>query len=332
MRTHHQPPIVSDRRLFLKACLAAAPLAIGSTHAAESASAAVLRRLKGPMASVAMPYKDDFSVDHDSLRKWVAFMCERKVPVLFMTLGDSELDVLDDREIADVIRTVAKEAAGRTLVIGGTGPWWTGRSLELLKRIADSGVDAVNVHLSARTRADDDVVRAFEEIAAKTALPVLGYENGASVAQIERLAKIPGVIGVKCHAELYGYYDFLRATPRDRFAILSAGQMKHFLFGYLFGSPAYLCPLAPFAPEVSLRFYEALTRNDLDKARAVINEFEEPLLKVTIPLGYPNAYKSALHLTGHYRTNLMRPPQRGNNAAQLAQLRGFLQTKGLLRT
>ena len=162
-------------------------------------------------------------------------------------------------------------------------------------------------------------------------MPLLAYENGASVAQIQRLAKIPGVVGVKCHAELYGYYDFIRATPRDRFAVLSAGQMKHFLFGYLIGSPAYLCPVTPFAPEIGLRFYDALRRGDLDQARAVIYEYEEPLLKVTIPLGYPNAYKSGLNLLGIYRTNHMRPPQRGNPAAQLAPLHAFLRSKGLLR-
>src|SRR5262245_21317610 len=94
--------VFGDRRQFLGTFLASTAFAGwnriqgagGDAAPVSKQAAAVLQRLKGPMASVTMPYKEDFSLDLDSLRKWVAFMCERKIPVLFMTLGDSELDVL----------------------------------------------------------------------------------------------------------------------------------------------------------------------------------------------------------------------------------------------
>ena len=110
------------------------------------------RRLKGPLASVTIPYSDDGSIDFESLSRWVDFVCEQQVPVLFMTLGDTELDFLTEAEIEAVIRAVVKDADGRALVCGGTGPWAPRQSIEFIRRIGDSGVDAVNLHFTRASR------------------------------------------------------------------------------------------------------------------------------------------------------------------------------------
>jgi dihydrodipicolinate synthase/N-acetylneuraminate lyase len=104
--------------------------------------------------------------------------------------------------------------------------------------------------------------------------------------------------------------------------------MKQFLFGGPLGSPGYLCPLAPAAPDVSIRFYQAVVDGKLDVARQMVVEYEEPLLKATIPLGYPQAYKSMLHVAGHYRTNKVRPPRISNPVSELENLKAFLKRAG----
>jgi dihydrodipicolinate synthase/N-acetylneuraminate lyase len=329
------------RRSFLQSTLAGAPLALAAQISAgaekqtkpaqvgESATQNVLDRMKGPMASITIPYNEDYSIDHGSLRGWVDFMCESKVPILFLTYGDSELYNLSEREVEAVIRTVARQAKGRSLVVGGTPRGWSGQTIDFINRLENSGVDAVNVHLYSKK--EDEIGRALSQIAEKTRLPLLAYESNYSLELVKRIAQIPRMVGMKCHAELYRYYDFIRTTKDDQFGVLSAGQMKHFLFGYLIGSPAYLCPLTPFAPQVGLKFYEALKTGDIPEARRLIFEYEEPLLKVTIPLGYPNTYKSALYLTGHYRTNRMRPPKKTNLLSELKPLREFFEKKGFLK-
>ncbi len=287
--------------------------------------AAVLRRLRGPMASITIPYSRDYSIDRGALRAWVDFVCSDKAPVLFLTHGDSELYNLSEAEIETVIRTVADAARGRALVLGGTGQWWTGRLIRFINRLADSGVDAINVHLSNSVHDDEDIFGAFRQINDEAKLPVLSSDGNWSVDLIRRLAKLPNMIGDKCHSELYKYHDFIRAGREDHFAVLGAGQMRHFLFGYLIGSPAYLCPLAPIAPQISHSFYTALTEGDLDEARRIMFHYEDHLLKITIPIGYPQMYKSALYLSGHYATNLMRPPRRSNGPAELAKMRECLE-------
>ena len=332
---HHQSSHRCHRRTLLGAGLASLPLglsaraAVGAatSNVAAGAEDKVRARLKGPMASITMPYNKDFSIDHGALRGWVDAMCEKKVPILFLTYGDSELYNLTEAEIEAVIRTVAGQARGRALVTGGTPRGWTGRLVQFINRLEDSGVDAMSVHLYSQN--EEEVYRALSQVSEQTRLPLLGYESKWSTDLVKRVAQIPRMIGIKCHAELYRYYDFIRATRSHGFGVLSAGQMKHFLFGYLIGSPAYLCPLAPFAPQIALRFYQSLRSGDVEAARQVIFDFEEPLLKQTIPLGYPHAYKSALYLTGHFKTNLMRPPKRTNSMEQIEPLSRFLKEKGI---
>ena len=290
----------------------------------------VLDRLKGPMASITIPYNSNFSIDHGALRAWVDFMCEKKQPILFLTYGDSELGFLKEQEIEAVIRTVATQARGRSLVIGGTGAWWTERTIEFINRVEDSGVDAINVHMGSLTRNEDNLYAAYRDINDRTKLPLLTSSAKYSLDLLVRIAQLPNFIGDKCHEELYKYHQYCRATSKYDYAVLSAGLMKHFLFGYFAGSTAYLCAAAPFAPEMTLKFYHALTQGNYDAARDIVLQFEDPLVDITSGLGYPHCYKSLLYLMGFYKTTLMRPPRISNHPEELGELKTFLQNHGLI--
>ena len=328
-----------NRRSFLRA--AAGSLSVALTAGVplvglgapvkdlDTASRKVLDRLKGPMASITIPYNKDFSVDHGSLRSWVDFMCESKVPILLMTYGDSELYNLTEEEVEAVTRTVAEQNRGRALFLGGTPHGWTRQLVDFINRVEDCGVDAMSVHHYGKE--EKEIHRALSQVADGTRLPLLAYEHDFSLDLVRKVAKIPRMVGMKCHAELYGYYDFIRETRKDAFAVVSAGQMKHFFFGYPMGSPAYLCALTPFAPEVGVRFYDTMLKGSMEEARQMVFDYEEPLLKVTLALGYPQCYKSALYLQGLYKTQLVRPPKTSNTPEDLAPLREFLETRGLLR-
>ena len=289
----------------------------------------VFRRLRGPMASVTIPYRDDFSIDFESLRRWVAFACERQVPVLFMTLGDTELEFLTEAEIEAVTRAVVKEAAGRSLVCGGTGPWATRQIIRFIDRVSDCGVDAMNLHFTPRIRSADEYERAFSEIGASTDMPLLAYEVGGNfnLPLVKTIARLPTVIGMKCHDPLYGFQDYARATRHSHFGVLGPGRMQQFLFGHQCGSPAWLCLLATFAPELSLRFYDAMLRDDVKTAREMTFEYEEPVMEAVRGLGWPHTYKSIHLISGHFRTNLMRPPRASHTAEQIAPLRAVLREK-----
>ncbi len=288
----------------------------------------IFQRLRGPVVPINIPLAKDYSVDYGNLRSYVDFLCEKRVPVIFFTHGSSEFRSMSEGEIEKLCRTAAEQARGRALVIGGTGKWWTGKSIDFIRRMEDSGVDGINLHLF--TTKPEEVYAAFAAVSSKTRLPLLAYDEDYPADLVARLSTIPRVCGLKSHDALYRYHDFIRAVKDKKFVVIGGGQMRNFLYGYLIGSQGYLCAYAPFAPEIALRFYEALERNDLDEARRVMFEYEDPLMKVARVLGWAQTIKSILQLTGLFHTNLWRPPVPSHGPAEKKQLREFLVKKGIL--
>lgn len=182
----------------------------------------------------------------------------------------------------------------------------------------------MNVHIGNLVRKDEEIYEMFRQIDERTEVPFLTSDSGYSVELMKRLAGLPKMIGDKCHEELYNYHAFIRATKECNFAILSAGQMKHFLFRYLVGSAAYLCPITPIAPHVGSDFYNALQNGDIDQAREIIYKYEDGLIAITSKLGYPQCYKSLLYLAGLYKATLVRPPRRSNCPEELGPLKEIL--------
>jgi len=298
-------------------------------HRTEKALA-VYHRLRGPMASITPSFTEDFALDEDSLRRWMDFMCEQQMPVVFFTFGDGEIDALSEEEIGRINLIAAERAKGtRTLVVGATGPWWTGRTADFVKRMEDGGLEAINIHFSPTIHDEKMVMPALEQIAARTEIPLLVYDDGNwPTSLITRTADISQVAGVKSHGAIYPFYMQAHETLDMRFAVLGPGQMKQFLYGAQVGSPAYLCPIAPVAPRVSLAFYEAVMAQRWDEAQRIVAEDEVELLKLTIPLGYPQAYKALAHLAGFYATPNVRPPRLSPTVEAMAPLKAFLTEKG----
>ena len=288
----------------------------------------VYRKLRGPVVPINIPLAKDYSVDYGNLRSYVDFLCENQAPVIFFTHGSSEFKSMSEHEIEKLCRTAAEQARGRALVIGGTGKWWTGKSIDFIRRLEDSGVDGINLHLF--TKKPEEVYAAFSEVSSRTRLPLLGYDEDYSPDLVARLSTIPRVCGLKSHDALYRYHDFIRAVKDKKFVVIGGGQMRNFLYGYLIGSQGYLCAYAPFAPAIAFRFYRALERNDLDEARQVMFEYEDPLMKVARALGWSQTIKSILQIKGLFHTNLWRPPVPSHGPEQKKQLREFLVKKGLL--
>ncbi len=329
MRKFRQLDSWFSRRQFLTSSVAASIVALnhrvrastlGSNH--EKTVDQVYQRLRGPVVPINIPLAKDYSVDYGNLRSYVDFLCEQKVPVIFFTHGSSEFKSMSEWEIEKLCRTAADQARGRSLVIGGTGKWWTNKSIDFINRLNDSGVDGINLHLN--TNKAEEVFKTFSEVSNQTKLPLLAYDENYSPDLVARLSTIPRVCGLKSHDALYRYHDFIRVVKDKKFVVIGGGQMRNFLFGFLIGSHGYLCPYAPFAPSIALRFYRALKENNLDEARKVMYQYEDPLMNIARPLGWGQTIKSILELTGLFKTNLWRPPTGSHGMAEKKQLREFL--------
>ena len=90
--------------------------------------------------------------------------------------------------------------------------------------------------------------------------------------------------------------------------MVSGGQMRNFVFGHQIGSPAYLCPIAPFRPDIALQFYQLLVEGNYAQGWEMVYRYEEPWLKWAIDKNWLGVMKSTVQLQGLYPNNLLGPP------------------------
>ena len=99
--------------------------------------------------------------------------------------------------------------------------------------------------------------------------------------------------------QFYYYYDLCRQTQGLDFAVCSGGQMRNFAFGHAHGSAGYLCPIAPFRPDIAWAFYELLEAGETDGAWEMVYKYEEPFLNWASEIDWLGVMKSTIMYATH---------------------------------
>ena len=193
----------------------------------------VVERLKGPVVPVNTCFGDDDSLDMRAMRKYVNWLCEQNVPVILLTYGSSEFCSLTGEEIWRLTAELAEEISGRSLFIASTGWWHPGQCRQFLKHCDGAGVDAVKVQIHPGLGVKREVIVGyFDSVQDAAPMPLLvwgAWQDPYPVDIVAELAKRPGVVGIKNDGHpFYAYYDIIRATANENFAVISGGQMRNF--------------------------------------------------------------------------------------------------------
>ena len=164
-----------------------------------------VRDFSGCHIPLITPFKDDFSLDIDGLKRLVNYLIEEeKVDGLVPCGTTGESPTLDHDEHNRVIEITVKEARGRVPIIAGTGSNSTQEAIKMTKQAEDAGADAtlqVGPYYNKPTM--DGMMAHFEAIAKSTKLPVLIYNiPGRTGKNIDpetliRLAEIDNIVGLK---------------------------------------------------------------------------------------------------------------------------------------
>jgi len=178
------------------------------------------------------PFKDDFSLDEDGLRRLINYLIEEeKVDGLVPCGTTGESPTLDHEEHNKVIEITVKETRGRVPVIAGTGSNSTQEAIMMTRHAEEAGADAtlqVGPYYNKPTM--DGMLAHFEAIAKNTKLPILIYNiPGRTGKNIEpqtiiQLAEIDNIVGLKdACADLAQTMEIMAGTKRKgkTFYILS---------------------------------------------------------------------------------------------------------------
>ncbi len=164
-----------------------------------------IRDFSGCHIPLVTPFKNDYSLDIDGLRRLINYLIEEeKVDGLVPCGTTGESPTLDHEEHNKVIEITVKETRGRVPVIAGTGSNSTQEAIMMTKHAEEVGADAtlqVGPYYNKPTM--DGMLAHFEAIANHTKLPILIYNiPGRTGRNIDpqtliKLSEIDNIIGLK---------------------------------------------------------------------------------------------------------------------------------------
>ncbi|MBI3852085.1 MAG: dihydrodipicolinate synthase family protein [Verrucomicrobia bacterium] len=272
--------IQNTRRSFLKTVgglgfvLGTHPLWAFANSRSRLSPQEVKARIRGPILTLPTPFTADFKVDYAGVRNLVKLGLANGIGVYELTAGNSQYSVLSYDEVKKLTRVFIEAVGGRGIVIAATGPWWTGQAVDYARYAESVGADAVQVLLPPGG-SDEGYVEHFRKIAAATKIAIV-LQGDPKPALIERFVQIPSVVSMKEDGSEEYYVEIVKKFGQ-RLAIFCGGQKRRYLVGQPYGSPAYFSFFITFAPEIAVRFYQAIQKNDLETARAIVERYEKPV-------------------------------------------------------
>jgi len=182
------------------------------------------------------PFRDDYSIDEDGLRRLVDYLIEEQKADSLVPCGTTgESPTLSHDEHNRVIEIVIKAAAGRVPVIAGTGSNATREAIDMTKHAEDVGAAAsLQVCPYYNKPEQHGLLAHFEAVAKATSLPLILYNIPGrtgrliEVHTLKRLAQVDNIIGVKDAA----------ANMNQTMALLAATRQMSKKFYVLCGEDA----------------------------------------------------------------------------------------------
>ncbi|MFM6979699.1 MAG: 4-hydroxy-tetrahydrodipicolinate synthase [Methylophilaceae bacterium] len=296
-------------------------------------------RLQGSLVAIVTPMHDDGSLDHDALRQLLDFHLQQKTDGIVIVGTTGESPTVSVEEHLGLIEFTVKHINGRIPVIAGTGANSTSEAIELTQAAKQLGADAallVAPYYNKPTQ--EGMYLHFKTIAEKVDLPVILYNvPGRTVADMSnetiiRLAKVPGVVGVK---DATGNLERgmqllagLKAASCNDFAVYSGDDLTALLL-MLMGGHGNISVTANVAPKLMHELCVAAMSGDVAKAK----DIQYQLLAVHKSMfieANPIPVKWALYAMGKMAEGIRLPLTTLTPPAQ-EQVRSALQGAGLIK-
>jgi len=316
-----------SRRRFIKQGILPSVCGIlsGSTWARDlpesSVRAGFRRRLRGPIVSIPTPFGADLKLDPKGLRNIVEMDLSHAIATFELTAGDSQYDYLSYEEIKELARNLTTAVGSRGMTIIGTGPWLLDRAAEFAKYTESLGATALQVLRPPKIEGDD-LVNFYRGVAQSTSLPIVLHGN-FPMETLARLAEIDSIVALKEDISL-AYYIDTEIRFGHRLNCFSGGGLDWFLVGQPYGATAYFDSYATFAPEIAVKFWEAVQRTDYVTEVEIIEKYDHPfILNFSAPF-----WHATLEYFG-VAQRYVRPPQHTYTDVEMARVKSFYDKLGV---
>jgi len=216
------------------------------------------------------PFSGD-CVDEDSLRDLIEWQIDEGSNALVPCGTTGEAATLSLDEHRRVVEIAVEVARGRVPVIAGCGSNNTAHAIELTKIAREAGADAALHVPPYYNRPNQDGIYAHLSAVAEEDIPVILYNvpsrtiTDISVETMERLSRLPNVIGVKDATGNLARVSAQRLACGEQFIQLSGNDDMALGFNAM-GGVGCISVSANVAPRLCSQFQEATREGRWDEA------------------------------------------------------------------
>lgn len=295
-------------------------------------------KFSGSMVAIVTPMKANGDLDFDQLNQLLDWHVAEGTHGIVIVGTSGESPTVSVEEHCKLIKATVDRVNKRIPVIAGTGGNSTTEAIELTEYAKKVGADAsLQVVPYYNKPTQEGMYQHFKTIAEKVDLPVILYNvPGRTVADmnnatITKLAKVPGIVGIK---DATGNLErgtallaALKAQGSGDFSVYSGDDLTA-IFLMLMGGHGNISVTANVAPKLMSAMCEAAMAGDLEKAR----EIQFKLLNVHQMMfveANPIPVKWALHQMGKISEGIRLPLTPLSNEFR-APLEQTLRAAGLL--
>lgn len=290
-------------------------------------------RLRGVFTALVTPFRGDGALDLDAFDRLVERQLAAGVAGVVPCATTGEGPALDDQEWDQLVALTVNRAKGRALVIPGAGTNNTPRTVAKVRRSRDLGADAALVVTPYYNKPNPDGLVEHYRQAASVGLPVVLYNvpgrTGLNAApeQVLRIARTPGVVGVKEASGSLGQAMAIIEGRAPGFALLS-GEDELTAAMTLLGGDGVISVISNVDPKGAVGMVEAALSGDLATARAEHYRML-PLVRALFAETNPVPCKAALALL-RLAEDVVRPPLAPASEATRGRLADGLRRAGLM--
>ncbi|MEM1381569.1 MAG: 4-hydroxy-tetrahydrodipicolinate synthase [Pseudomonadota bacterium] len=228
--------------------------------------------LSGSMTALVTPFTEDGAVDDAAFEALVERQIAAGTKALVVAGTTGEAAALTDDEHIGVIARAASIASGRTAIVGGVGANVTRDAVNLSKRCADVGVDAVMATTGYYNKPNRKGLLAhYEALSGATDLPIILYNvPGRTVTDLDEslvaeLASLPNAAALKdASGDLARMARHRLAAPKG-FVFLSGEDITAVGFNAMGGSGC-ISVSANVAPQLCAQMQDACAAGEWETA------------------------------------------------------------------
>jgi 4-hydroxy-tetrahydrodipicolinate synthase len=280
------------------------------------------------------PFRSDFSLDEEALRRLVRRQIEAGIDFLVPCGTTGENPTLTREEHLRVVEITLEEAAGETPVLAGAGGYNTSEVTELARELESmhvSGILSVTPYYNKPTQ--EGLYQHYRAIASAISSPMIVYSvqgrTGVNVepATLRRLAEIDNIVGVKeASGNISQIASVIAQTPKS-FDVLS-GDDAIALPVIALGGRGVISVAANEIPAEMTRLTQACLEGDFAQARELQQQYLA-LMEMNFIETNPGPVKAAMAAMGLLEA-VWRLPLVGPKQENIQRIQRTLETLGLV--